>query len=411
MKWKSQLMQIKQKVLQISEYWYIGMLVILTVHRILVFACLDIVWADLGKGIPVFQFLVYHFLLNPNKVLFILVLIRHICAEKYNVKEILCAVIIYYITAHAMEVNHYDNVMTMVLLMLGAWGISFQKLIKIYFITVCVIVAEVVLASQLGFIENMMYQFDGRKVQMAFGFSYPTRFASHVFFLILWYWFLRDFRLKYAEAAIPVVAGLFVWFFCDARMNVVCLFSLAAVMIWQTYSYRKAGNNAAGYRGNSLLTGALALSPVIASAMITVLTVVYTPDHTLLQRLNVFISNRLSLTQKVIDIHGVHPWGKWIRLAGNGGFVNGNVKYLYIDSAFMQFSIQYGVVILVMLLILFCFIGIRGRRNGNSVLLWILMFVSLHAIIEPQLIELQYCPLLFAAFADLQKGETGGSWL
>ena len=71
----------------------------------------------------------------------------------------------------------------------------------------------------------------------------------------------------------------------------------------------------------------------------------------------------------------------------------------------MQCSVRYGLVLLVMILLLFWFIGIRGKKYKNMLLMWALLFVSAHAMIEPQLMELQYCPLLFAAFAEF--GEDG----
>ncbi len=402
---RKRLIDVKQRIFKASEYWYLGMLVLLTVYKVLSYACLDIVWDNLGEGIPIIRFLIVHFLLEPNGVLLTLAVIRHICYEKYDIRELIAAVLICYLTAYAVKVNHHEEILMMILLMLCARGISFRRLLKIYFITVCLTVTGVVLASQFGLIENMQYQLSGRRSQMAFGFSYPTRFASHIFFLLLWYWYLRGNRMKYKEAIMPIMAGVFVWIFSNARLNTVCLFAMAGVMFWQSYSFRKAENRGTDTPALAGLAELLPLSPIIAALTITMLTVIYTSDNPFMYHLNQILNGRLSLTQKAIDIYGVYIWGRWIRMAGNGGYRMGNTKYFYIDSAFMQCSVRYGLVLLVMILLLFWFIGIRGKKYKNMLLMWALLFVSVHAMIEPQLMELQYCPLLFAAFAEF--GEDG----
>lgn len=260
---RKRLIDVKQRIFKASEYWYLGMLVLLTVYKVLSYACLDIVWDNLGEGIPIIRFLIVHFLLEPNGVLLTLAVIRHICYEKYDIRELIAAVLICYLTAYAVKVNHHEEILMMILLMLCARGISFRRLLKIYFITVCLTVTGVVLASQFGLIENMQYQLSGRRSQMAFGFSYPTRFASHIFFLLLWYWYLRGNRMKYKEAIMPIMAGVFVWIFSNARLNTVCLFAMAGVMLWQSYSFRKAENRGTDTPALAGLAELLPLSPII----------------------------------------------------------------------------------------------------------------------------------------------------
>lgn len=398
---KNQLLHIKRRVFQVSEYVYFGMLIALTIYMVLRYACLELVWEELGSGVPVLQLLVDSILLHPNKVLLVLVIIRFICSERYKAREIVTAIFIYVLVSHAVELNGYSEVLTMILLMLGARGISFKKIIKVYFTVVAVLVIGVMLASQIGLIENRAYNLNGRNIQLAFGFSYSTRFASHIFFLLLWYWYLRDSKLKYWESLLPIAAGIFVWIFSRARLSTICSFLLAGVMLCQTFQFRRAKRRETAYHMNPYCSCFLSMSVTFATIIITALTVLYTPDNVLLNKLDRILSNRLFLSNKAMNIYGFQWWGQWIRLAGNGGHLNGNLKYFYIDSALMQFSIQYGLILLVLFLVLFWVIGIRARKNQCWVILWVLAFSALHAMIEPQLLQLQYCPLLLALYAKI----------
>lgn len=402
---KKRMIYIKTCVFRISEYWYTGMLILLTIRTVLQYVQMDIIWEDLGQGNPVILFLITYFLMKPNYVLLIIAVVRHVCADQYDIKKSFTAIAIYFVTAHAVEINHYDEVMMMLLLMIGAWGISFRKLIKIYFVTVLVIVTGVVLASQIGWIEELIYEVRGGR--RAFGFTYPTRFASHVSFLILWYWYLRGRKTKYREIWIPIGAGIFVQLFSKARLNAIILLLLAVVMTWQIFSLRNSEHSGKEYQMKGWFSSFLALSPILATLMITTMTVLYSADSKMWSRLNKLMSSRLSLVQNAMDIYGFQMWGQEITLSGNGGLGKTASKYFYIDSAWMQFSIQYGLIMLVILLVLFWIVGIRARNHGNWILLWILAFVSLHSIVEPQILQLQYCPLILAFFAELKKNDTG----
>lgn len=393
-------LKIKQKGLWLSEYLYLIMLSVLTAYYVLNFVCIDVVWSDLGTGIPVAEFLVKNILLEPYAVLFIIAVMRFICSEKYDWKQIVTAGIILYATQYAVGQNRYDEVLVMILLMLGAKGIPFRKIVKTYFTIALVIVAGVFLLSLSGVIENLIYTQSGRSFRMAFGFSYPTRFAAHIFFLLLWYWYLRDNKLTYKGAVLPVVAGIFVWIFCEARLSAMALAGMSLVMVYQIFQCHKERRQQTDYHMNSYLSGALSLSIPIATILITGLTMAYTSDSILFQKMNSILSGRLSLSKKAMDIYGFELWGQWIRLSGNGGYLVNNSKYFYIDSALLQFSIQYGIILLLILMVLFWYVGIRAEKGKKWVLLWIIAFVAFHGLFEPHTLRVGYCPLIFGVFAE-----------
>lgn len=399
--------RIKSDIFRISEGLYFFMFILLTLYSILTMVCLDVVWENIGESVPAVHFLIMKFIIEPQQVLLVLVVTRYIFTEKYNWKEMLAALLIYMCASYAVKINHFTDILTVTLFMLGAKGISFKKIVKVYFMVAAPVVLCVVIASQIGLIENLVYMQSGRNPRMAFGFTYPTRFAAHIYYLMLWYWYLRDEKLTYREILMPVCAGVLLWFFCDARLSSMSLLILSLVMAYSIFHRKKALNNQMKYRMNPYFAQLLAASTVCLATLILLLSVLYSPDRPILEWLNSIISNRLYLGKKAMDIFGFRIWGQWIRLAGNGGYLTTNSRYFYIDSAFLQFGIQYGLVMMTIFLALFNWIGTKAKKQKKWVLLWILLFAGIHGMFEPHMISISYSPLIFAAFADLQKETVG----
>ena len=178
-------------------------------------------------------------------------------------------------------------------------------------------------------------------------------------------------------------------------------------MAYSIFQQKKALKLQAEYRMHPYVAQLLAISAVCLAFLILLLTFIYSPDRPILEWLNDVISNRLYLGKKAMDIFGFQIWGTWIRLAGNGGYLTGNSRYFYIDSVFLQFGIQYGLVMMTILLALFNWIGTKAKKQKKWVLLWILLFAGIHGMFEPHMISISYSPLIFAAFADLQKETVG----
>ena len=396
---------IKQYILDISERVYLCLLTALIAYYILYYSNTEVNWDTLGQGIPVVETLARYLILEPYVVLGIIAALRFVCCQKIKKQEIIFAALIFLVSKHAVAQNRYTEVYVMMLLMLGAKGISFGKLIKTYFITALSVVGGVFLLSLTGIIENLVYTPVGRSIRMSFGFSYPTRFAAHVFFLLLWYWFLRGRKLTKVEAGLPLLMGLFVWEFCNARLSAACLCLLSLVMFYQIFRYCAASRNRKEYRMYSGISSALALAVPIATLVITVLTMAYNQNNLLFQKLDSILSERLYLTKKTMDIYGFCLWGQWIRLSGGGGYLVSNPKYFYIDSAFLQFSIQYGIILLLLLMCLFWYVGVRAKKEGQWILLWIIGFVALHGMFEPHTLRVGYCPLIFGVFASFSTGK------
>lgn len=394
--------KIRERMIPISERIYFFMLVLLTVYYMLSMTCVEIPWEKLGENFLPVHFVVRYFLLEPQYFLLAIAVLRHLFSETYDWREILAAVLIGRCAFYAYEQVHYIELLIMILLMLGAKGSSFRRIVKVHFFACLTVFICIVIAAQAGLIDNMVYQV--RTERAAFGFTYPTRFAAHVLFLILWYWYLRGEEWTYRECLLPLAGSIFVKVFSDARASSWLMAALSAVMVYHVWRRKKCEHMGKEYQMNALFSYLLAGSMTLCTILITVLTMLYTSESTKLIALDNLLSSRLSLTKKGMDIFGFSLWGQWIRLAGNGGYLNGNKIYFYIDSAFLQFALQYGVIMMSVVLLLFWRVGVLARKQKQWIFLWVMAFIALHGIAEPHVLRVAYNPMIFAAFAVMDDG-------
>ncbi len=389
-------------MIPVSEGMYFFMLVLLTAYHTLILSNIRFPWENLGQEefLPA-RFFVRNFLLEPQYILLAIVVLRHLFSKKYDWREILAAIAIGRCAFYAYEQIQYVEWLTMLMLMLGAYGSSFRKVVKIHFLTRLVIFIGVVVATQIGLIDNLVYQV--RTERMAFGFVYPTEFAAYSLFLILWYWYLRGEKWTYVECFLPLFGSIFVKVFSDARASCYLMAALFVVMIYHVWQCKRAEQMETKYQMNRVFSYVLAGSMLLCAILIMAFSVLYTPENAMLVKLDGFLSSRLSLSKKGMDIFGFTLWGTWIRLLGNGGYLNGNRVYFFIDSVFMQFAIQYGAIMMSIVLALFWWVGVKARKQKQWIFLWLAAFIAVHGIVEPNAFKVAYNPMIFAAFAVMDQ--------
>lgn len=390
--------KIRTCMIPVSEGMYYFMLMLLTAYYTMILTNINFSWEYLEQEeFMAALFLVKCFLLEPQYILLVIIVLRHLFSESYDWKELLAMLVVVRCAFYAYEQIQYVEWLIMLLLMLGAKGSSFRKVVKIHFLTRLAIFVCVIVATQIGLIDNLVYQI--RTERMAFGFVYPTEFAAYIFFLILWYWYLRGEKWTYAECFLPLIGSIFVKVFCDARTSSYLMALLFAVMIYHTWRCKHAERMETKYQMNQGFSYLLAGSVFLCAILTMILSILYTSESAVFVKLDQILSSRLSLSKKGMDIFGFHLWGTWIQLRGNGGYINGNQVYFFIDSVFMQLAIQYGAVMMSVVLALFWWIGVQARKHRQWILLWIMGFIAVHGIAEPNVLKVAYNPMILAAFA------------
>lgn len=392
-----------KRIMTITEYVYLAVFFVITVYLFLITTVFPTPWAGLDGAAEYFYEYETKIPLHMEYLLWGIILVRCFLLKKEGWKHLLISIGLYMMIAHAVSVNGYKNLLLILLLMLGAKGISFFKMMKLYTITVGFLLGITILSALSGVVDNMAFY----GWRYAFGIVSPTDFGAHVFFVILCIWYVRGEKSRLWESVPVLGAGVLIYYFNRARCSTICLTLLAMIMcghkLIRDYKIKKNGT----YRMNAVFAAGLSNSHYLGAIVVLAATMAYDRKSVFMQRLNVLLSNRLELGNRAISIGGFDFWGRRVRLIGNW-VEEAGAKYFYLDSSYMQMAVMYGIAVSVLLLTALLVIGYRAFMNKQWILLWVLFLMSIHGMIEQRLWSLSYCPFLLALFARLDDREEGG---
>lgn len=344
-------------------------------------------------------------------LLVVIIFIRIAFLDDYSLKEIIVAACIAVIFLMVWQRTEKQIIWDTLLLLIGSRGISFRKIIKVYEFTVVGLLIITMAASLTGFTENLVYHQAGRRARIAFGVIYPTDFSAHVFYGILGYVYLRREKIRYFEITGIMLAAIGVYLFCDARVNTACILLTAAVLLYYKFRIYSAEKRGQHYSMNGIWSGILAMSAVICAGFMIVSTMMYSSENRILALLNRAINFRLSYGKKGVDLFGFSLFGRDIPMIGNGGTTKESANYFFLDCSYIKIALEYGILILGIILIIYCMIAFRARLEKDWVLLWILTIMAVQCMIEHHMLDVSYNPFLWALFADTAVNELSSGFI
>ena len=375
----------RRKLAQILEMTYLCLFAVLLLYIFLGITSFPIPWKSItlnADGKTVFWAKVLFE--APYYLLQIIVLLRFVVQEKYELKKMFTAAIVFISGYYLWTASEHRRLLLFWLLILGAWKIPFQKVIGPMMIvtTFCAVV---------GLIDDYTYT-RADFIRHSFGIVSPTNYGAMVFFLVLCWWYLRREKMTWKEILGVFGIAVFLHLGCHARCSTV-LTAVAGILMGMEKMLKER-------KHPFFIPDVLVLSPVLVAIGMTVLTIMYqgTPMQ---QKLNQLLSNRLDLGKKAFNIFSLTPFGQYIRLFSNAENMDSRY-YFYIDSTYLQLIIMYGVVILGVVLLVFLLIGCRAKAQKDWIFLWIIGLIAAHSIIEQHLVELPYCPFVIALLADTE---------
>lgn len=394
----------KKDIEQILEILYLILFAVIMAYLFLGKTAFEIPWNTLVRTESGETRLWAECLIEPPYyLLWAVVFLRYLFQEKYNWGMIFLAAALFVGGRYISHRNGYSAILLLVLLLLGAYNISYRKIIKVHFRVISSLLFLTFVCSLTGIIENYTYVLE-RGIRMSFGITYPINFAAFVFFQVLCWWYLRKERMTYLEAGVIAGLALFLKIFCDTRTSSFLLLGVALAVVWQRFRYLCTVKTGKTYKMNSYWSAFLTLAHPLAALGITIMTLLYPSQSKLLNIINGMFSGRLQLGKRAFDVYGVRAFGRHIRMFSHTEGTSG--IYFYIDSSYVQLAIMYGLIMLVFILLAFLLIGSRARSQRDWTFLWILAFMAINCIMEQHILELQYCPFVLALFAKTK--EDGG---
>lgn len=296
-------------------------------------------------------------------------------------------------------VSGYKEPFFWLFMVVGARNVSWKKILQIYLLVSVSIVLLAFCASMLGVIENLQYTRDNTvKLRNSFGIIYTTDFASHIFSILLVFFYLvkEKIRLWYFGAAI-VIACL-VYRFCYTRLDVGCIFLMIALFFF--LNLRQMGRRLDQKYHQNIRTKAVFrwVMPILAFLMFAA-SAAYRDDSSVMVKADLVASSRLSLGSIGLRAYGASPFGQYIEMVGNGGSTILGKAYFFVDCSYLYVFLCYGV--LFFLVVLAAFVLCCRKMQRDKYYIAAILVISINCMIAHHLVELAYNPFVLALLADV----------
>lgn len=296
----------------------------------------------------------------------------------------------------------YLNPLFWLLILIGCKNISFEKVLKVYLVITGSIMILAFCAALLGVIENLIYEVGDRGTRIAFGSVYVTDFASHIFYMILAYCYLKAEELKtYHFAGIIIIAGA-VYYFCKTRLD--CISMLLTAFIFGVNQWlQKLPYDGRGLRKkweSFWKTFGIVSIPFWALVSFAA-TVFYQEENKALVFIDKIISARLTLGKTGLDMYSIRLWGQTVDMVGAGGTTQWPVDYFFIDNSYVHILLRFGLVFTAALLAVY--VLCCCKRKNDVYFLFTIAIIALNCVIAHHIFDVSYNPFAGALLASFAK--------
>lgn len=327
-----------------------------------------------------------------------IVFLKMILFDNFTKRELILSIIFFVSCTLVFLKSRLYYMVFLSVFIIGSKNIDFKKICKVYLIIGIVITIIAALGVQFNIIEHVIRYRDDVP-RYSFGSIYATDFASRIFFLCAAYCYLNYENLKIRDSIIFWIAGIFVSYYCDARLDTISIFILSVFPIAKNILNGRFYIN----HINKYFKWLISLSiPIFATLSIGV-SYMYNPNNKFMLFLNKILSSRLSLGKTGLDKYGITLLGEDIKMTGLGGSNKVVTEYFFIDSSYLQIALKYGIIFLVVVCIYYVLFMKNRLENDDILLPTLIVIVGIHGIIAHHFINPAYNVFLLALFANINK--------
>ena len=339
--------------------------------------------------------------LNYNYIhtlLIIFVIFKYAFEDKYTFKksESILFFLILLTFILSAQYTGYVEVFDTALLILGARNVRWHLILQTYLGVKIPLILATIAGSQLGLIEDLIYNQHGR-IRESFGFIYPTDFAAQIFFAIVAWVLIRQMKTSFLELGIMVLLAAFLKKFCDARCSVICIFLVVCVVFFLKMQKKIHVNSSIRSWGGRWIRRGCIVAPYVFGGTMILLCRFYDPDNPWMSTLNSITSQRLKYGKKTFDLYDVQMYGQYVEMWGNGGSTQRPADYTFIDCSYINILMRFGLLVFAVVLVLITFLMLRNYHN--LLIMGMVVLVCLHSVMEHHLFEIHYNILLILPFA------------
>ncbi|WP_077612291.1 hypothetical protein [Clostridium sp. Marseille-P2415] len=322
-----------------------------------------------------------------------------IVEEKYNLKTLF--VITFISTFQCVLYLKTEN-LTMVTLwvfILAAKEIEFDQIIKYSFYVNVYLMLFVVASSLFGVVENRIYlRFNG-DYRYSLGYQYTTNIANLYMHMIIMYVYWKKKKISIVSMIVLMLINVVIYRLTDTRnaFGIGCIVLIGAFVL-KISSYFSKPHRWINY---------IYIWSIPFFAFITVcMTSLYNQNISWMNSMNIFFNDRLNQGKLGIEQYGIDLFGNKIEWVGGGIIYEINQKaYNYVDSSYVQFLLEFGLIAFLLACIYFMKLNDRAIKKKDVWFGMSVFLIASHSILDPQLMWLEFNPFLLYGLSKAWDGE------
>lgn len=297
--------------------------------------------------------------------------------------------------------GHKFSYFVLCVLIVGATGRSFRKILSISFVAGCLVMAAAYAGCRIGIIEDLVYR-GGRH---SFGIVYCTDCAAHILFLMLSYTMLRLSSFRKADYAVLLFGLLFMWK-TGGKTNMICAVLLIALLVstrgLRLKPFRSLVRNRK-IRMSGRGVSALLCFSFPACAVFSFFAALFIPsDSPKIKPLGHTIAKRLELSLRALKENPFSFFGTKIKEHSFGGKTTnlpGWDKYFFIDCSYIRFYLFGGAILFLLILVVLTYAQIRCFVSRNYIYSAIMVIAALICIMEHHMVDFSFHVFPLMAFS------------
>ena len=287
------------------------------------------------------------------------------------------------------------------LLLIGARNVDFRLIARTALSISLPMLISVTVLSVCGVLNDLVYVVNETS-RHSFGIIYPTDYAAHWFFCGALWFLLRNGRLKWYELAVFVALTAFLFVFCEAKLDCICMLLLTAAGLLLNYKWAQ----------KAVLRVRWGFVPcfLIFAAAAFGISIMYSSHAPLREYLEASfntVHSRFRIAHEMLLQHPFSLFGESMAEIGNGGSLVAlsEKEYTFIDISYIKIYIRCGAVVFAGLMALLTRFVFTRAAAKDAAALTVMAIVALNCMMAHHLIDFAYNVPLLMLFAQLGTNE------
>lgn len=322
-----------------------------------------------------------YFLLLLRLVSYTLIGVKFIC-DLYNKKYSLNEVLIIFLIGIYMLIISYQSktfgYMTYFMYIVTSKDVDYNKIIKCILTLFIISTSFVLILTKFGIINDKIFSLNIRN-RHGLGFNWTTVFPNMFMYMTLYLIYIRKNKISLYEVIIVISIAIFCYIMTDTKSAFVL--TVLGILLAYFLKYNKYLQ-----KYHKIYNYIALVLPILMASLIIIVSYLYNSDNMVLSKINSILSGRLSLGKRAINEFGFTFMARTLPLVG-GEPLDGST-YNFVDSSFLLYLLNFGIIFFVLLMSLLEYFAYLINSKKDTYMLLVFCIFIIHSTFDPQLLNL-----------------------